>query len=160
MIAAMSQIRSERAPKATLVASLFTSCLLAQQQPKAPEYALTHQETVPLAQQNAAYRWLNVMQEVAAREVDRVGARPTVLSRQMHVWAVAMYDAWAAYDAVRCPTLLLRGAESDLLTRATAELMTQRGPRAELHEFPGVGHAPTLVQEQQIQVVERFLDRG
>ena len=38
---------------------------------------------------------------------------------------------WAAYDAVRCPTLLLRGGDSDLLTRTTAELMTQRGPRAE-----------------------------
>lgn len=67
---------------------------------------------------------------------------------------------WAAYDAVRCPTLVLRGTESDLLTQSTASLMTQRGPRAELHEFPGVGHAPTLVQDNQIQVVEQFLDRG
>ena len=67
---------------------------------------------------------------------------------------------WAAYDAVRCPTLVLRGTESDLLTQSTASLMTQRGPRAELHEFPGVGQAPTLVQDNQIQVVEQFLDRG
>lgn len=66
--------------------------------PRAPEYALTHQELVPLAEQNAAYRWLNIMQEAAGREVDRVGARPTVLSRQMMIWAVAMFDAWAAYD--------------------------------------------------------------
>jgi hypothetical protein len=63
-----------------------------------PEYALTHQEVLPLDQQNLAYRWLNITQEVAAREVDRVGARPTVLSRQMMIWAVAMFDAWAAYD--------------------------------------------------------------
>ena len=65
---------------------------------KAPEYALTHQELLPLAEQNFAYRWLNITQEVAAREVDREGARPTVLSRQMMIWAVAMFDAWAAYD--------------------------------------------------------------
>jgi hypothetical protein len=65
---------------------------------KAPEYALTHQEVLPLDQQNMAYRWLNITQEVAARDVDRVGARPTVLSRQMMIWAVAMFDAWAAYD--------------------------------------------------------------
>lgn len=64
---------------------------------------------------------------------------------------------WAGYDAIRCPTLLLRGAESDLLTRATAEAMTQRGPKARLHEFAGVGHAPTLVQPEQIAVVREFL---
>ena len=52
---------------------------------------------------------------------------------------------WQAYDRVRCPTLLLRGAESDLLSRDTAQAMTQRGPRARLVEFAGVGHAPTLV---------------
>ena len=64
---------------------------------------------------------------------------------------------WRAYDALRCPTLLLRGAESDLLARATAEAMTQRGPRARLHEFAGVGHAPTLVAADQVEVVRRFL---
>ncbi len=64
---------------------------------------------------------------------------------------------WAGYDAIRCPTLLLRGAESDLLTRATAQAMTQRGPQARLHEFAGVGHAPTLVQPEQVAVVREFL---
>ncbi len=66
---------------------------------------------------------------------------------------------WAGYDALRCPTLLLRGAESDLLTRETALAMTQRGPRAELHEFAGVGHAPTLVQPDQVARVREFLLR-
>ena len=64
---------------------------------------------------------------------------------------------WAAYDAIRCPTLLLRGAESDLLSHATALAMTQRGPKARLHEFAGVGHAPTLVADDQIAVVREFL---
>ncbi len=64
---------------------------------------------------------------------------------------------WQAYDALRCPTLLLRGAESDLLSRATAQAMTQRGPRALLHELPGVGHAPTLVAADQIALVQHFL---
>ena len=64
---------------------------------------------------------------------------------------------WHAYDAIACPTLLLRGADSDLLTRETALAMTQRGPRARLHEFAGVGHAPTLVDPSQIEVVREFL---
>jgi pimeloyl-ACP methyl ester carboxylesterase len=64
---------------------------------------------------------------------------------------------WQAYDRLRCPTLLLRGAESDLLSRDTAQAMTRRGPRARLHEFAGVGHAPTLVQPAQVEVVREFL---
>jgi pimeloyl-ACP methyl ester carboxylesterase len=64
---------------------------------------------------------------------------------------------WRSYDAIRCPTLLLRGADSDLLTRDTAIAMTQRGPKATLHEFVDVGHAPMLVVPDQIAVVREFL---
>ena len=64
---------------------------------------------------------------------------------------------WMAYDAIRCPTLLLRGAESDLLSHATALAMTQRGPKASLREFAGIGHAPTLVAADQVGAVREFL---
>ena len=64
---------------------------------------------------------------------------------------------WAAYDAIRCPTLLLRGADSDLLSRETAQAMTQRGPKARLREFAGVGHAPMMVVPDQVAVVREFL---
>lgn len=64
---------------------------------------------------------------------------------------------WHLYDRISCPTLLLRGVDSDLLTRATAQAMTERGPRARLHEFEGVGHAPMLVQPDQRAVVRDFL---
>ncbi len=66
---------------------------------------------------------------------------------------------WKAYDAVTCPTLLLRGADSDLLSADTAAAMTQRGPKAELREFNGVGHAPTLIAPDQVAVVREFLLR-
>lgn len=64
---------------------------------------------------------------------------------------------WLAYDRIACPTLLTRGAESDLLARATAQEMGTRGPRARLVEFAGVGHAPTLQQPLQLQAVREFL---
>lgn len=64
---------------------------------------------------------------------------------------------WAAYDAIACPTLVVRGAESDLLSRATAQAMTERGPKARLVEFAGVGHAPTLVAADQVAAVRDFL---
>ena len=54
---------------------------------------------------------------------------------------------WWMWDAIQCPTLLLRGTESDLLLRETAVEMTQRGPKAKLHEFSGIGHAPALLAD-------------
>lgn len=69
-------------------------------------------------------------------------------------------DLWKAYDTLRCPTLLLRGAESDLLLRETAEEMTRRGPKPRLVEFAGVGHAPALMAADQIAAVREFLLAG
>jgi pimeloyl-ACP methyl ester carboxylesterase len=64
---------------------------------------------------------------------------------------------WYLYDAIAAPTLLLRGADSDLLTPATAQAMVQRGPKAQLVEFAGVGHAPTLIAPDQLDAVVSFL---
>lgn len=64
---------------------------------------------------------------------------------------------WALYDGIHAQTLLLRGAQSDLLSHATAQSMGQRGPRAQLVEFAGVGHAPTLIADDQVAAVANFL---
>ncbi|CAN7572607.1 alpha/beta fold hydrolase [Duganella sp. LjRoot269] len=64
---------------------------------------------------------------------------------------------WAAYDAIKCPTLLVRGADSDLLSPETAAEMTRRGPQARLVEIPNVGHAPTFIHEDQIAIARKFL---
>lgn len=68
-------------------------------------------------------------------------------------------DFWGSYDAIRCPVLLLRGSQSDVLSREVAEEMTRRGPRAELVEFPGIGHAPGLMDPEQIRLIRDFLRR-
>jgi pimeloyl-ACP methyl ester carboxylesterase len=64
---------------------------------------------------------------------------------------------WSFYDRVACPTLVIHGATSDILVASTARAMTERGPRAQLVTIPGVGHAPGLVREEQLELVERFL---
>ena len=64
---------------------------------------------------------------------------------------------WQLYDNIGAQTLLLRGADSDLLSPATAQAMGQRGPKAQLVEFTGVGHAPTLVATDQTAAVAGFL---
>jgi pimeloyl-ACP methyl ester carboxylesterase len=71
--------------------------------------------------------------------------------------AAGEHMLWSLYDAIRCPTLLLRGEHSDLLTVATAAEMSERGPRARVVTIPGVGHAPMLFDPEQIEVVKAFL---
>jgi pimeloyl-ACP methyl ester carboxylesterase len=63
------------------------------------------------------------------------------------------------WDAVACPTLILRGRESDLLPEHTAREMTSRGPKARVVEFAGIGHAPMLMSPDQIEAVRAFLEQ-
>ena len=66
-------------------------------------------------------------------------------------------DLWSTWDKVQCPVLVIRGEQSDLLLADTAERMTVTGPRAELSVLAGMGHAPTLMSEDQIALVSRWL---
>lgn len=71
--------------------------------------------------------------------------------------ALGESQLWQLYDSLTTDTLLLRGADSDLLSVATAQAMTTRGPKARLVEFAGVGHAPTLIAQDQVDTVASFL---
>ena len=66
-------------------------------------------------------------------------------------------DLWPMWDAITCPTLVLRGAQSDLLSKATAMAMAARGPRARVAEFADVGHPPMLLAADQVATVVEFL---
>jgi pimeloyl-ACP methyl ester carboxylesterase len=71
--------------------------------------------------------------------------------------AAGALQLWQLYDRIQARTLLLRGAQSDLLAPETAQAMARRGPRAKLVEFEGVGHAPTLMAQDQVTAVTDFL---
>jgi pimeloyl-ACP methyl ester carboxylesterase len=66
-------------------------------------------------------------------------------------------DLWPVWRAIRCPVLILRGAQSDLLTAETARKMTERPYPTELVEIEGVGHAPALLADDQIDMVRNWL---
>ena len=68
-------------------------------------------------------------------------------------------DLWLPWEAVSCPTMVLRGAESDILSADTAAEMTRRGPKAEVVEFAGIGHAPALQAADQIAVIRGFFSK-
>jgi pimeloyl-ACP methyl ester carboxylesterase len=67
---------------------------------------------------------------------------------------------WPLWDLIACPVLILRGAQSDILTAETAAEMVARKPGTRLVEFPGVGHAPMLMDEAQITAVREWLAEG
>jgi pimeloyl-ACP methyl ester carboxylesterase len=69
----------------------------------------------------------------------------------------ADFDIWPLWDRIRCPVLVLRGAESDVLQRSTAEAMQRRGPPTEVVEIEGVGHAPTMTAPEHVRLVMDWL---
>lgn len=77
------------------------------------------------------------------------------------VLAVPVQDValWPLWDRLKRPTLVLRGAESDLLLAETATQMTQRGPKPIVLTFPDCGHAPALMDADQIAAVKGWLAR-
>jgi pimeloyl-ACP methyl ester carboxylesterase len=66
-------------------------------------------------------------------------------------------DLWTVWDRIAVPSLVLRGADSGLLLPETAAEMSRRGPRAEIAEIAGCGHAPALMDLDQIALVRDWL---
>ena len=64
---------------------------------------------------------------------------------------------WKFWDRISCPVLVIRGRDSDLLIAETAGEMSNRGPKAEVHTLDGIGHAPTLMTDEQIALVRNWL---
>jgi pimeloyl-ACP methyl ester carboxylesterase len=101
------------------------------------------------------------------RHLARYGARTMPGNKLSLAWDPAIaqailavgqdVDLWWAYDRIRCPVLLLHGLDSDILPRPIAQEMTKRGPRAQLVEFPKIGHAPALMDPKQIAIIAEFL---
>lgn len=109
-------------------------------------------------------QWNKIADDVLKQDADGKWIRHYDPQLAVPLQAMSMDSAaqaqallWASYEAIRCPTLLLRGADSDLLTAEAAREMTRRGPKPELVEFEGVGHAPTLMHLDQIAAVRNFL---
>ncbi len=67
---------------------------------------------------------------------------------------------WNIWERIRCPVLVLRGAESDLLSSETAAEMARRGPAADIATLAGIGHAPALMNPGQIAIVREWLAKG
>ena len=66
-------------------------------------------------------------------------------------------EPWEAFRSIRCPVLIVRGAESDILSESIASRMCEAKPGSELVVIPGVGHAPSLAEPEVLEALTRFL---
>ena len=103
--------------------------------------------------------WLHLTEHsVSQRSDGRWGFLydPAIASPFKATFADQDIDLWPVYELIKCPTFVLRGADSDLLPRATWLQMGERGPRAKLAEIQGVGHAPMFLTDEQISITRDF----
>lgn len=111
--------------------------------------------SLPLLREREGRWWLHYDPAIAVPLKALTGMADQTAARQVARDGEAAL--WGLYDAITAPTLLLRGQQSDLLTPATAAEMGSRGPKARCVVFEGVGHAPTLVADDQVATIRDFL---
>lgn len=68
-------------------------------------------------------------------------------------------DTWADWAAIRCPLMVVRGADSPLLKAESVTRMAEAQPGLVSLEVPGCGHAPMLDRRSQVRPIADFLDR-
>jgi pimeloyl-ACP methyl ester carboxylesterase len=106
----------------------------------------------------SAARWRSFAETSVERSADG-RLRPCFDARAVSSAPVPpKVDLWNTYKAVRCPTLVIRGAKSALLSRATCEAMATCGPRARWIEVPDAGHAPDLSLAELNEEIFRFIE--
>ena len=115
--------------------------------------------SAPFGNLSEAEWWVLTENTVAQRADGRWGFLydPAIAAPFKATFVDKDIDLWPIYEQLRCPTLVVRGAQSDLLPRETWQQMGARGPRAQLAEIPDVGHAPMFLNEAQISVARDFL---
>jgi pimeloyl-ACP methyl ester carboxylesterase len=82
---------------------------------------------------------------------------PAYIEQRIARGAPARPQLWPALETLPCPTLVIWGTDSDVLSEAQAKRMVEALPKGELVAVPGVGHAPTLVEPVALAALERLL---
>lgn len=103
--------------------------------------------------------WQHLTRVVLRRTLDggyELNFDPAIAESFRRAASTGEIDLWPCYEQIVCPTLLVRGAESDLLSRTTVRRMAACGPRPKCVEIAGVGHAPTFIAPEQIALARAF----
>jgi len=82
---------------------------------------------------------------------------PAYIEQRVKRGAPARPSLWPTLETLPCPTQVVWGTDSDVLSKAQAKRMTAALPKGELVSVPGVGHAPTLVEPPVLAALDRLL---
>lgn len=82
---------------------------------------------------------------------------PAYIRQRIERGAPVRPNLWPALEQLACPTLIIWGTDSDVLSETQAQRMVQTLPKGELLAIPDVGHAPSLVEATSLAGLERFL---
>ena len=82
---------------------------------------------------------------------------PAYIEQRVKHGTPARPPLWPALQALPCPTMVVWGTDSDVLSETQARRMVEVLPRGELVAVPGIGHAPTLVEPVVLAALDRFL---
>lgn len=88
----------------------------------------------------------------------RLAFDPRIVQNFRQYWLILHFNLWRYWDRIECPVLILRGTESDFLSPLLLERMLRRLPHADVIEFEGVGHTPTLNAPGQIDPILEWLE--
>jgi pimeloyl-ACP methyl ester carboxylesterase len=83
---------------------------------------------------------------------------PDIGANFQNYWLVYRFNIWSYWKRITCPILILRGKDSDFLTRGLLDRMLMDQPKAIVHEYDGVGHTPMLNCPEQIEPIRDWLD--
>jgi pimeloyl-ACP methyl ester carboxylesterase len=83
---------------------------------------------------------------------------PHVTKAPFKLWFTDI-NLWYLWDKIKCPVLVLRGQNSDILSAETLTKMSITGPKATTKVIPGCGHAPMLMTDDQIDIVSSWLSQ-
>jgi len=107
---------------------------------------------------DADWRRMAETSSVPSEQGYRMAFDPGILRNFRRYWLIVHFNLWRYWEKITCPVLILRGTESDFLTRPLLDRMLRLLPHAEVIEFEGVGHTPTLNAPEQIDPVVAWLD--
>lgn len=108
---------------------------------------------------DADWRRMAETSSVATEEGYRMAYDPGILQNFRRYWLIVHFNLWRYWEKIACPVLILRGTESDFLTQPLLDRMLRLLPHAEVIEFEGVGHTPTLNAPEQINPVLEWFGR-
>jgi len=90
----------------------------------------------------------------------RLSYDPSIAKNYKRYWFLVYFNLWKYWNNIKCPVLILRGTESDFLTKPLLKRMKRRLPHADVIEFEGVGHTPTLNASMQIDPIIKWFDEN